>query len=68
MAVEAVSAVMENIILEEDVEKAIEAALAEPGDFEYAIDKEVNLMNDDSLHHRDHHTIKLIIMTVIFVM
>ena len=47
---EAVSAVMENMILEENVEKAIEAALAEPGDFEYAIDKEVNWVKHNCLH------------------
>ena len=59
-AVEAVSAVMENMILEENVERAIEAALAEPGDFEYAIDTEVNWMIHDSLHF-DHHIIITII-------
>ena len=49
-AVEAVSAVMENMILEENVERAIEAALAEPGDFEYAIDTEVKWMIYNRLH------------------
>ena len=39
--VEAVSAEMETRIKEEDVERAIEAALASPVDYEYAIDKEV---------------------------
>ena len=35
------SAEMETRIKEEDVERAIEAALASPVDYEYAIDKEV---------------------------
>merc|ERR1719481_642823 len=38
--VEAVSAEMEQRIKEEEVERAIEIALANPVDFEYAIDKE----------------------------
>merc|ERR1712210_212662 len=38
--VEEVTAEMENRIKEEEVEKAIEIALANPIDFEYAIDKE----------------------------
>merc|ERR1719481_309808 len=38
--VEIVSVEMENRILEEDLEKAIETALANPVDFEFAIDKE----------------------------
>merc|ERR1712062_665941 len=38
--VEAVSAEMEHRIKEEEVERAIEIALANPVDFEYAIDKE----------------------------
>merc|ERR1712241_1578315 len=38
--VEEVAAEMENRIKEEEVEKAIEIALANPIDFEYAIDKE----------------------------
>lgn len=57
---------MENMILEENVEKAIEAALAEPGDFEYAIDKEVNWVNHNCLHC-DHHIVLIILIPVLAI-